>query len=82
MPRILLGVIFDVAAGVVITGVLAALVVTVLPARPHGQVWLWLLVLVCCVTVGTTRRCFVSRTRGGRPLKWARQIASRLGREH
>jgi len=82
VPRILLGLIFDLVAGVVITGVLAALVVTVLPARPHGQTWLWLLALVCCVTVGTTRRCLVSASQGRGPLEWARRIISRRGREH
>jgi hypothetical protein len=81
MPRILLGLIFDVVAGLVITGALAALVVTALPTRPGGQGWLWLLAIVSSITVGTTRRCLVSGSRGRGPLGWARRIASRAGRE-
>jgi hypothetical protein len=81
MPQILLGFLFDVVAGLVVAGVLAALVVTALPARPGGQAWLWLLALVSSVTVGTTRRCLVSASRGGGLLGWARRIASRAGRE-
>jgi hypothetical protein len=60
----------------------AALVVRSSPVRPSGQAWLWLLALVCCVTVGTTRRCLVSASQGRGPLEWARRIISRRGREH
>jgi len=81
MPGILLGIMFDIVAGLVVTGVLAALVVTVLPARPDGQAWLWLLAIVSSIAVGTTRRCLVSGRRGGGPLRSARGITSRAGRE-
>ena len=80
MRRILLGILFDVAAGLGITGVLAALVVRAFPARPSGQAWLWLLALVSIVTVGTTRRCLRAGTRRRGLLGWARRIRSRRGR--
>jgi hypothetical protein len=81
MSRMPLGLLFDVLAGLVVAGALAALVVAASPARPGNQAWLWGLALVAIVAVGAARRRLISGGRGRSPLGWARRILSRPGRD-
>jgi len=76
----LLGIIFDVVAGLIVAGVLAALVVAALPTRPEGQAWLWLLAVASIVAVGITRRRLVAGGGSLGRVEWLRGIASRRGR--
>jgi hypothetical protein len=72
----LLGLVIDIVAGLVVAGLLSALILTALPARPGSQAWLWLLAIASTVACSTARRRLASGRRADRPASPARKDAS------
>jgi hypothetical protein len=77
----LLGVVIDVVAGLIVAGLLSALILAALPARPGGQAWLWLLAIASIVACSTARRRLVSGSRARRAAWPARKDTSQHQRE-